>query len=202
MKKQKAFRLILILLTVICVSCAGRTENGIETKERTMTFSLEKNVYPVEFSSYQCNSFVPVEVKQEWELLWQKRFAETGPESTISPRSVLVGESVIIVKAVSELMIFDLAGNFKFMENTANPTPVVMGADAVAYFDNAEGLVYQDYDQKILMESAVPGFGARAYALLIRPTIDDVLGVVQDPGVRSHREKSFYIYRFLCRDLD
>ncbi|MBU8922137.1 MAG: hypothetical protein KOO63_10005, partial [Bacteroidales bacterium] len=26
--------------------------------------------------------------------------------------------------------------------------------------------------------------------------------VVQDPGVRSHREKSFYIYRFLCRDLD
>jgi hypothetical protein len=202
LKKQINLWLILLVLLVICTSCAGGIENGIETKERTMTFSLEKNVYPLEFASYQSNSFVPVEVKQEWGLIWQKRFDEIEAGLTISPRSVLVGESSIIVKSSSKLMLFDLSGNFKFMENIANPTPVVMGSDAMAYFDNAEGLVYQDYDQKILLESAVPGFDERAYALLIRPTAEDVLGVVQDVGVRSYREKRFYIFRFVCKDLD
>jgi outer membrane protein assembly factor BamB len=167
-----------------------------------MTFNLEKSAYPVEFANYQRNSYVPIDVRRRWDAAWSKNFGEIDPELLISPRAVLIGDTVVAVKTASELIVYDAAGRFKFMEAVGNPTPVVLGSGGMAYFNGSGGLVYQDYERKKLRaEEPVPGFDQWAYALLIRPAMDEVLGVIQNAGIRGQREKRFYIYRFMRSGL-
>ncbi len=163
-----------------------------------MTFSLKSAGYPVEYANYQRNSYVPVEAKREWKAAWSKRFAEIDPQMPISPRAVLATDSVVAAKTASELFVFTTSGKFQFFEATNNPSPVVLGAGAMAYFNANAGLVYQDYNRKKLRpEEPVPGFDQWAYALLIRPALDEVLGVVQNAGIRGQSGKKHYIYRFV-----
>jgi len=189
---------MLLALPVICISCIAESSDGVKPKEQTMTFSLKNAGYPVEFANYQRNSYVPVEAKREWKGAWSKRFAEIDPEMPISPRAVLATDSVVAAKTASELFVFATSGKFQFFEATNNPSPVVLGAGAMAYFNANAGLVYQDYNRKKLKpEEPVPGFDQWAYALLIRPTMDEVLGVVQNAGIRGQSGKKHYIYRFV-----
>lgn len=167
-----------------------------------MTFDFKNCAYPVEFANYQRNSYVPAKVRQQWDTAWTKRFNEIDPELLISPRAVLVGDAIVAVKTAAELFVYDAAGRFKFMEGIGNPTPVVLGSGGMAYFNGTGGLVYQDYERKKLRaEEPVPGFDQWAHAVLIRPTMDEVLGVIQNAGIRGRREKRFYIYRFVRGNL-
>lgn len=167
-----------------------------------MTFNLNNCTYPVEFANYQRNSHVQAEVRREWGLAWSRSFIEIDPELMISPRAVLIGDTIIAAKTASQLFIYDASGKFKFMERTGNPSPVVLGSGGMAYFNEASGLVYQDYDRtKLRTEEPVPGFDQWAYALLIRPTMGEVLGVIQNAGIRGQRAKKFHIYRFVRNDL-
>jgi outer membrane protein assembly factor BamB len=189
-------------ILVIFISCHAGSKTGVETKEEAMTFNVRNCTYPVEFANYQRNSYVPIDVRRQWDIAWSKRFNEIDPELLISPRAVLVGDTIVAVKTASELFVYDASGRFKFMEGIGNPTPVVLGSGGMAYFNGTGGLVYQDYDRKKLRaEEPVPGFDQWAYALLIRPTTDEVLGVVQNAGIRGQKEKRYYIYRFVRGNL-
>jgi outer membrane protein assembly factor BamB len=194
--------LIFIAVLALFSSCLAGSRNGAETKEQAMTFNLERCAYPVEFANYQHNSYVPAKVRRQWDTAWSRSFSEIDPGMPVSPRAVLVGDSIIAAKTASQLIVYDAAGTFKFMEGIRNPTPVVLGSGGMAYFNAAGGLVYQDYHRKKLRaEEPVPGLDQWAYALLIKPTTDEVLGVVQNAGIRGQREKKYYIYQFVRSSL-
>jgi len=179
-----------------------RWSGGAGGKEEKTIFTLEESAYPVEFANYQRNSYVPVETGRGWESAWSRSFSEVDPEMAVSPRAVLASGAFVAVKAASELLLYDTSGSFRFMESAGNPTPLVLGSEAMAYFNETGGLVYQDYGRRKLgEEEPVPGFDEWAYALLIRPTPDEVLGVVQNAGIRGQREKRSYIYLFARDDL-
>ncbi|MCU0638763.1 MAG: hypothetical protein MUF59_02690 [Candidatus Krumholzibacteria bacterium] len=162
-----------------------------------MTFSIKECGYPVEFANYQRNSHVLAAARTQWETAWSKSFSEVDPELLVSPRAVLAGDSIVAAKTASELFVYTASGKFKFMEALRNPTPVVLGAGAMAWFNEAQGLVYEDYNQRKLRPAEpVPGFDEWAYALLIKPAKDDLLAVIQNAGIRGQREKKFYIYDF------
>jgi hypothetical protein len=202
LRKQLSYYLSIIAISVIFISCHAGSRTGVETKEEAMTFNVRNCMYPVEFANYQRNSYVPTAVRRQWDIGWSRRFSEIDPELSVSPRAVLVGDAIVAVKTASELFVYDASGRFKFVEGIGNPTPLVLGSGGMAYFNESGGLVYQDYERKKLRaEEPIPGFDRWAYALLIRPTMDEVLGVVQNAGIRGQKEKRYYIYRFVRRDL-
>lgn len=199
---KNVFYLVQVLLIIVIFSCSAGSKNEPEVKDKTMIFDLKGIACPVELVNYQRNSFIPIEVRRQWRLSWSKKYTEIDSEMGVSPRSIHIKGDIIGLKSASELIVYDASGNFKFMEAINNPSPVIFGAEGIAFLNEAKGLVYQDYNQKELrVAEPVPGLDEWASALLMKPSMEEVLAVVQNAGIRGHREKKYYIYRFVREDL-
>jgi len=178
------------------------SDDTTEVKDEKMIFEITKIDYPVRFANYQRNSLVPSDVRTRWEPIWQRAFADVDSQFVMSPRAVLIAGGLVGVQGAAELLVYDSAGEFKFSEKTANPSPLVFGTGGMAFVHPSTQLIYQDYSQNRLGRTdPAPRLDERAYALLFRPSLDEILAVIQFTGVPKKQEKKHFVYQFVRETL-
>ena len=196
----------IILLEAVLILFLLGTVGSIEDKEavgdKKMKFEIKDLAYPVMFANYQRNSNVIVDVKSQLELSWSKSFSEIDEELMPAPSIVLIANNLIAVKAASELIAYNVEGKFEFMEAIANSTPVVFGKESFAFFRESYALVYEDYSRELLkVAEPIPYLDEESFALLMKPSLEEVLGVIQFTAVKTKTTKKYYVYNFIREDL-
>lgn len=186
-----------MLVLTVCLYCGPGSSDVMETKESIMAFELKNVSYPVSFANFQRNSKVPVEMKSKWKPLWVKAYTEINAELIVSPFMVYVSNGFIGVRCESVMFVYDALGNMKYQMPLSGSAGIVFGDSALAYFLPSQQLVFQDYEFNNIGEAGViPELDEWGYELLMRPTLDNILAVVQFSGGPMREPKKYYIYDF------
>jgi hypothetical protein len=166
-----------------------------------MALEITGVAYPVRFANYQRNSLVSVEVKPKWQPVWSRAFHKIDEELMLSPYSVLVGGGYVGVVSEEELLFFTGDGDFSRMVARGTQTPVVFGRRALAYLDPSLIVNYEGYDGNVIRDNGtVPELVQWAYALLFKPSLEEMLGVVQFTGGPQRKPMKYYAWRFNLED--
>ncbi len=197
MLKKIKLPLMLCLIFLLFQSC-GRGAGGInKTKENKMAFEIKNIEYPVMFGNLQRNSLVPVSMKSKWSPVWVKNYLEINDDYAFTPYCLIVKDNNIGVRYDSEMLIFDTGGNLKYQMPLSGSGSVIFGDTALAYFLPSNQLVFQDYEfNKIGEAGIIPKLDEWGDELLMRPTLDDVLAVVQYSGGPMREPKKYYAYKY------
>jgi hypothetical protein len=183
---MKYFIVICAICLIVLTCCQCRSEEAENEKdigENSMMFSIEGVAYPTLFANYQRNSFVRVDVKPRWQLVWSKNYAAAKPDLNISPYSVQIKDNTVGISGVSEMLLYDTSGSFRQLEQASGAVPVVFGRLAMAFVKPSLILKYMNYQLETLRENgSLPGLKDYAHAVLFKPGKDDILSVVQYSG--------------------
>lgn len=162
-----------------------------------MAFELNNVPYPVSYANLQRNSNVPIEMKSKWKPLWRKEYTEINENIIVTPHMVYVSNGLIGVRCGSEMFIYDAFGNMKYQMPLSASAGPVFGDTALAYFIPSHQLVMQDYEFNQIGEaSVIPELDEYGFELLMKPTLDNILAVVQFTGGPMLDPKKYFVYDF------
>jgi hypothetical protein len=199
--QRRLFRLSPIVVGIIVLAFCTCNGQGPEKKsneeDTTMALEITGVSYPVRFANFQRNSYVPVQVKPKWHPLWSKAYASIDEELILTPYSVLAGSGYIGVVSESELLFFTGDGDYTRLVSRGPLTPVVFGRRAIAFIDPSLIVNYQGYEGNVIRDhGTVPELGQWAHALLFKPSLAEMLGVVQFTGGPRRKPMKYYAWRF------
>jgi outer membrane protein assembly factor BamB len=149
---------------------------------------------PMLYNNYQRNSFVPLPMKAAGKLLWTKAYKEVDPDSWLTPKALLLHSTHLGVKSNAELWLFETNGTFKRSYAAYGPAPALFGKGGIAYVRPCRLMDYLDYDGKVLTQD-ISIDGEWTVAKLLRPSWDEILGVMQFTGGPQRLPREFSIGR-------
>ncbi len=188
---------VFIPVLAVCLFCGAGSRDVMETKESIMAFEINNVAYPVSFANFQRNSNVPIEMKSKWKPVWAKEYTEINEEIVVSPYMVYVSNGLIGVRCESEMFVYDTLGNVRYQMPLSGSAGVVFGDTALAYFLPSHQLIFQDYEFNFIGDAAViPELDEWGYELLMKPTLDNILAVVQFSGGPMREPKKYFVYDF------
>jgi len=192
---MKYFIIICGICFIALVACTGQGEDAKNeniTGDNSMMFSIDGVAYPLRFANFQRNSLVTVDIKPRWKFLWAKNYAETDPNIILAPYSIQIRENSIGVSSNAEMLVYDASGAYKYKEGISTAAPVVFGRNAMAFVRESLLLKYQDYNREILRDhGSISHLDEYSYALLFKPSLEQILSVVQFTGGPHRKPMTF-----------
>ena len=204
--RSKTMRCVTVLWALLAVLAAcgdGGSSDKSTTEGNTMAFSLDGGVYPVRLGNFQRNSYIPLNIEPQGRLAWAKAYEDVEEGLTLAPHTVLIREDHIGVVSTEEYLDFRPDGTLRHFEPIGEMTPVVLGRRALAFFDQSRTMIFTDHEYNPLRDEGIlPGLDEDGFALLFRPGLDDVLGVVQFTGGPERKPPKWFAYRYFLEDED
>jgi len=168
-----------------------------------MAFETKDVAYPVRYANFQRNSQVPVEMKSKWNPVWFKKYSDINIEYSFIPFNVLVKDNLIGVRYDAEMLLFDTGGNLVYQMPLSGSAGVVLGKTAMAYLVLTHQVNYRDYEFNLIENiGTLPKLDEWSVEILMRPTLDDILAVVQFWGGPEYEPRKYYIYKLLPNKRD
>lgn len=188
----------LVIIVLLVPGCNVNQNNLNKDEEKTMPLEIKDIAYPVPFANYQLNSLVPVKAVTEWDLSWSRKYTEIHPEYSVAPHSVHIKDNNIGVRCLTEMFIYNQKGKFLYQLDLNPVAPVIFGRRAFVYLRPSYQLTYQDYEEHVLGEAEpIPRLKEWSRPYLLKPTLDEVLAVVQFSGGPMRKPPRYYVYKFL-----
>ena len=164
-------------------------------------FDFEGIPYPVIFANYQCNSWVPADVKSTLVPAWMKEYAAVDENAVFVPIAVLASGSHIGIRCGGKLLVYDRNGQFRFLEPISEAAPVVFGREAMAFVQPSLKLIYQDYARVAKGAGrTIPGLEQWAYSLLLKPEPKEIVAAIQFTGGPLRKPKRFSACALVLRN--
>ncbi len=170
-----------------------------------MAFETKDVAYPVRFANFQRNSNVPVMMKSRWNPVWFKKYSDINIDYSFIPYNVLVRDNLVGVRYDAEMLLFNSQGNMVYQMPLSASGSVVLGKTAMAYLVMTHQINYRDYEFNLIENiGTLPELNEWSYELLMCPTFEDILAVVQFTGGPQYEPRKYYIYKLLPnkRDVD
>ncbi|MCP4703304.1 MAG: hypothetical protein GY865_01740 [candidate division Zixibacteria bacterium] len=187
--------LIFILATVI--NCGAESNEINREKDNIMALDTKDMEYPIQWANFQRNSLVPVEMKCKWKPLWSNIYLDVDEDFVESPDFVHINDENVGVRSRNNFFVYNISGKFKHRIPLSGTAGVVFGPRALAYLDPVQQLTYQDYEyNQIGNADVIPYLDQYSYEMLLKPSLDEVLAVVQFTGAPRKLPKKYYIYSF------
>jgi len=173
------------------------SQEGKNTEEPTMIFDFDNVACPIRFVNFQRNSLLTTEAKARWRFLWSKSYTDVDPNLLPMPFAVVTAGNYVGVKSASKVIVYDSSGAFQFLRGTANLTPVIFGQRALAFVHPSYQLRYQEYNGEPLGHvGVIPKLKNWFGAVLLKPSREEVLAVIQYTGGPRREPKYFHAYKF------
>ena len=198
----KNFIMVFVPVFFICCSSGSDdTEEINDSKDDIMPLEIKDIAYPVVYANFQRNSLVPVEMKSTWNPLWSRRYIEINEELIVTPYAVQIKDNIVGIRSETDMLFYDAGGNFKNQLPVSGAGELIFGRRAFTYLSPSLQFTCQDYEGNVVGSPTVlPRLTDWAGALMIKPTLDDVLAAVRFSGGPMHDPRKYYVYRFLQKD--
>ncbi len=195
--KMKVLSITAAILAVGIFALSGGAKLGNKglSKERSDMFKTNGVSYPIRLANYQGNSLVGATATAKGTRRWSREYRAVDEQFLLVPQAVLIRGDYVGVQSTGDLLVYDADGNFKFQVGIGQNTPVIFGAEAIAFLTSSGLLEYRDYANKVLLEAKeVPAFREWAYVLLMKPGADDLLAAIQFSGGPQRKPQEYDIY--------